>query len=178
MKILLAFILVLSSLHGYGQKKGKVDPKDVTIDSLTNVTVVLSSKLDSTSKASSALSMNLDSISKDLVRYQGMYTTIKEKVVKYDFDPADMGVIIDSLKTSRDAAFSGLTATSTAMADSVSVLTKENAALKEMMTILQADAGNKEKLVAELKQLKELLDSKIITQAEFDDKKSKLMAKW
>jgi predicted Zn-dependent peptidase len=47
-----------------------------------------------------------------------------------------------------------------------------------MMSILQTAEGDKAKLVAELKQLKELLDAKIITQAEFDEKKTVLMAKW
>ena len=107
-----------------------------------------------------------------------MYTTIKEQVVLHDFDPAEMGTIIDSLKAGRDATFSGLSASSKSMADSVALLTKENVALKEMMTILQEEEGNKEKLVAELKQLKELLDANIITQAEFDEKKTLLMAKW
>lgn len=178
MKMIIACILILSSLQAYSQKKGKVDPKDVAIDSLTKVSTMLTTQLDSTTKSAASLSKEMDSLSRDLSVYKGMYTTIKEQVVKYDFDPADMGTIIDSLKAGRDAAFSVLSATSKSMTDSVAVLTKENAALKEMMAILKADEGNKEKLVAELKQLKELLDAKIITQAEFDDKKTKLMAKW
>lgn len=178
MKMIIACILILSSLQGYSQKKGKVDPKDVAIDSLTKVSTMLTTQLDSTTKSAASLSKKVDSLSKDLTIYERMYTTIKEQVVKYEFDPADMGTIIDSLKAGRDAAFSGLSATSKSMTDSVAVLTKENAALKEMMAIMQGDEGNKDKLVAELKQLKELLDAKIITQAEFDDKKTKLMAKW
>ena len=178
MKIFLAVILILSTVEGYSQKKGKVDPKDVTIDSLTSVTTILTTQLDSTTKSAASLSMDLDSVSKDLTRYKGMYTTIKEQVVLHDFDPAEMGTIIDSLKASRDETFSGLTATSSAMADSVSVLQKENAALKEMMSVLQTAEGDKQKLVAELKQLKELLDANIITQAEFDEKKTLLMPKW
>ncbi len=176
--MIIACILILSSLQGYSQKKGKVDPKDVTIDSLTTVSTMLATQLDSTTKVASSLSMHLDSVSKDLTVYKGLYTTIKEQVVMHDFNPADMGTIIDSLKAGRDETFSGLSATSKSMADSVAILTKENAALKEMMTVLQAEVGDKEKLVAELKQLKELLDAKIITQAEFDEKKTLLMAKW
>jgi hypothetical protein len=178
MKIILACIIMLSSLQGFSQKKGKVDPKDVTIDSLTTVSTTLTTQLDSTTKVAASLSMDLDSVSKELGVYKGLYTTIKEQVVKYDFDPAEMGAIIDSLKTSRDETFSGLSATSTAMADSVAVLQKENAALKEMMNVLQTADEDKQKLVAELKQLKELLDAKIITQTEFDEKKALLMSKW
>ena len=114
MKIFLAVILILSTVEGYSQKKGKVDPKDVTIDSLTSVTTLLTTQLDSTTKSAASLSMELDSVSKDLTRYKGMYTIIKEQVVLHDFDPAEMGTIIDSLKANRDETFSGLTATSSA----------------------------------------------------------------
>lgn len=178
MKMILACILILSSLQGFSQKKGKVDPKDVAIDSLTKVTTMLTTQLDSTSKAAASLSMNLDSASKDLIVYKGLYTTIKEKVVMKDFDPATMGQIIDSLRTGRETAFSGLKATSTALSDSLTVLTQENTTLKAKVASLEAAAADKEKLIAELKQLKELLDANIISQEEFDTKKAKLMAKW
>jgi hypothetical protein len=178
MKIILACLLLFSSLQGFSQKKGKVDPKDVAIDSLTKVSTMLTAQLDSTTKAATTLSMHLDSVTRELVTYKGMYTTIKEQVVKHDFNPADMGMIIDSLKAGRDATVLGLTQTTQTMTDSVAVLTKENAAQKEMISLLQAAEGDKEKLVAELKQLKELLDAKIITQAEFDEKKARLMEKW
>ena len=119
MKIFLAVILILSTVEGYSQKKGKVDPKDVTIDSLTSVTTILTTQLDSTTKSAASLSMELDSVSKDLTRFKEMYTIIKEQVVLRDFDPAEMGTIIDSLKAGRDATFSGLSASSKSMADSV-----------------------------------------------------------
>lgn len=178
MKIFLACIILLTSLSGYSQKKGKVDPKDVAIDSLTKVSTMLTAQLDSTTKLAASLSIDLDSVSRDLAGYKGMYTAIKDQVVLRDFDPAAMGSIIDSLKAGRDASFLALTETSKTMTDSVAVLNKENAAQKEMIVLLQAAENDKEKLVAELKQLKELLDAKIITQAEFEDKKTKLMAKW
>ena len=57
MKIFLAVILILSTVEGYSQKKGKVDPKDVTIDSLTSVTTILTTQLDSTTKSAASLSM-------------------------------------------------------------------------------------------------------------------------
>lgn len=178
MKIILACILILSSVEGFSQKKGKVDPKDVAIDSLTNVTVLLTAQLDSTSNSAKSLAGELDSVSSELVVYKGVYTTIKDQVVKYDFDPADMGTIIDSLKAARDETFSGLTSTSNTMSDSVAVLVKENTELKASIATLQAANADKEKLVGELKQLKDLLDANIITQTEFDARKAKLMEKW
>lgn len=178
MKNLLLFILLLSSLQVFSQKKGKISPEEIAIDSLTQATAMLTAKLDSTTKAGMALSTHLDSVSKDLVKYKGMYTTIKEKVVLHDFDPAQTSMIIDSLKASREATLSGLTSSSTALTDSITTLSKEITTLKATVTSMEAAQADKEKIVAELKQLKELLDSKIITQEEYDVKKNKLMAKW
>jgi hypothetical protein len=178
MKNLLLFILLISSFEAFSQKKGKMSEEEIAIDSLTKATVMLTSKLDSTTKAGTMLATNLDSISKDLLKYQGMYTVIKDKVVLKDFDPTEMGQIIDSLKAGREATFSGLTETSATLTDSVSALTKENTSLKATIASMEAAQADKEKIVAELKQLKELLDSKIITQEEYDIKKSKLMSKW
>jgi len=178
MKNVLILILLCSSMLGYSQKKGKVSEEQMAIDSLTKVTSMLTSQLDSTNKSAKALSMDLDSVSAMLADYQSMHTVIKEKVVKHDFDPADMGMIIDSLKKSRDATFSGLTATSAALTDTITMLEKENTSLKSKVASLEAADANKEKIVAELKQLKELLDTNIITQEEYDIRKTKLMAKW
>lgn len=178
MKNVLILILLLSSLQAFSQKKGKVSEEQMAIDSLTKTTVMLTAQLDSTTKSGKMLSMQLDSVSKILVPYQSMYTAVKEKVLMHDFDPAKMGLIIDSLKTSRDATFSGLTATSATLTDSITTLQKENTSLKATIASLQAAEADKDKIVAELKQLKDLLDSKIITQEEYDIKKSKLMAKW
>jgi len=57
-------------------------------------------------------------------------------------------------------------------------LEKENVTLKAKVASLEAADANKEKIVGELKQLKELLDTNIITQEEYDIRKNKLMAKW
>ena len=72
-KALLLLSMLVIALFAFSQKKGKVDPKDVKIDSLTKVT--------------SALTVQLDSVSKDREIYYGLYTVIKEKVIKYKFDP-------------------------------------------------------------------------------------------
>ena len=65
------------------------------------------------------------------------------------------------------------------------MLAKENEMLKAKMDTMMvalnavnANNADKTKLVAELKDLKSLLDSKAITQAEYDEKKKLVMDKW
>src|SRR5262245_8711712 len=113
------FVLLLLAGTTSAQKKGKVDPKDVKIDSLSQVNAGLSARLDSTSK--------------QLVRYQAMHTSLKDKVIKYDFAPERTDALIDSLKTAREKTFSGLSNDAKALNDSVSVLAGQNAELKAKM---------------------------------------------
>ena len=165
MKTFMLVIFLLAAFQGFSQKKKKPDPKDIKIDSL--------------SKVNSTLSVRLDSVSKDQKLYYGLYTTIKEKVILQDFDPAKMPQIIDSLRAGRDATFAGLTAASASLRDSLAMLNQENKNLKAKLDSLTVGAGgDKSKLITELKQLKELLDAKIITQAEYDAKKKKVMDQW
>ena len=166
MKTYILVILLLAAFQGFSQKKKKPDPKDITIDSL--------------SKVNSTLSVQLDSISKDQKLYYGLYTTIKEKVILHDFDPAKMPQIIDSLKAGRDATFAGLTAASESLRDTLAILNQENKNLRAKLDSLTVGPGGADKsaLIAELKQLKELLDAKILTQAEYDAKKKIVMDKW
>jgi Short C-terminal domain len=161
MKTYLLIILLLASFHGFSQKKGKSapapDPKDLKIDSLT--------------KINGKITLQLDSVTKSSTLYLGVYTAVKEKVLLHDFDPAKTSQIIDSLKISKDATIKGLSGASASLSDSLTLLSKENSELK-------AKLNNKDALTAELKQLKDLLDSKIITQAEYDDKKKLVMDRW
>ena len=105
MKILLVFILLLVTMQGFTQfgkkKKAKkeaeqaaaiVDPRDSKIDSLTTANILLAA--------------NLDSVTKNEQLYYGLYVTIKEKVLLKDFDPTRLGLIIDSLRASKDGATS------------------------------------------------------------------------
>jgi len=174
MKILLiALFAVLTAFPVLGQKKSKVDPKDLQIDSLT--------------KASAAQSVQVDSLSRELEKYYGVYATLKEKVFKYDFDPAKTSSLIDSLRTTRDSTFSHLSSDAASSKDSLLILKTEN--MKLQATIDSLGLGNdpasalakqeadRQKAIKELKELKELLDAKIITQAEFDSKKNKLLEK-
>jgi hypothetical protein len=165
MKNILLVLFLFTAFAAFSQKKKKVDPKDAQIDTLTRANTVLTAQLDSVSK-----------------NYNGLYTTVKEKLVKSDFDPADLSGMIDSVYASRDsvAALQGLP-----LKDSVQLLHQENAKLKvqidTMNHALQKHTTanfDKAKLMTELKDLKSLLDAKVITQAEFDDKKKIIMDKW
>jgi hypothetical protein len=170
MKYFTLLLLFLAATPVFGQKKGKTDPRDLKIDSLTKSSAILNTQLDSTSK--------------ELEKYYPVYATLKEKVFKYNFDPAKTSFLIDSLRTTRDSTFTQLSST---LKDSITVLKKENKKLRATLDSLglggdpsaalaKLDA-EKTKAVADLKQLKELLDAKIITQEEFDTKKKKLLEK-
>ncbi|HNS17645.1 MAG TPA: SHOCT domain-containing protein [Bacteroidales bacterium] len=127
---------------------------------------------DSLQEALTGLSAVYDSINKVCIAYDTMYSVIKKKVILHDFDPANAEALIDSLATHRESIFSGL---STSLNDSIAALHEENTELKASLEILKAEAADKTKLVNDLKQLKELLDSGIITQEEFDAKKARLL---
>jgi hypothetical protein len=173
MKILIMFLtLLLVSLNSFGQKKSKVDPKDKQIDSLTMVT--------------KNLTLQVDSLTGELIKYKIVYITIKEKVLHYNFDPTRSVFLMDSLQASRDSAYAFLfkSSKSTALADQMSILMSENTKLKTEIDSMgkKLEAINDEELVraaaiGNLKQLKELLDSKIITDLEFVTMKKKYMEK-
>ena len=129
---------------------------------------------------SGALALQLDSVSKSQQVYYGLYTTIKDKVLLHDFDPTKLSQIIDSIRVSRDSTMSVLAAPIGSLKDSVAMLQKENLMLRAKLDTLGGgpEGGDKSKLVAELKELKGLLDAKIITQAEYDAKKKKVMERW
>ena len=177
MKIFITVLLVLLAASPvFGQKKSKTDSKDTQIDSLTRV--------------SKSLTLQLDSVSGELTKYVGVYTTIREKMIHYDFDPTKLSFLIDSIMVFSDSTALQLSAMpkSTVSADSVILLIKENTMLKATIDSMKvawgknlvAQSGEEiQKLMAisSLKQLKELLDAKIITEAEFMAKKMKYLDK-
>jgi len=177
MKILiisLSILLVSFQVEAIGKKKSKEDPKDVKIDSLT--------------KVSQHLTVQLDSVSKELVKYQGVYTTLKEKVIHYNFDPSRTGVLIDSLKASRDSTSALSSTKSKASSDSILMVLNENKILKNRCDSIKfalekyksdvtAEDVEKAKAIGSLKQLNELLASKIITAAEYTLLKKKYLEK-
>lgn len=165
MKALLSLLLLLVVFQGMGQKKkNKVDPRDAQIDTLM--------------KTNDLLTKQVDSLSKEMEVYYGLYTVIKEKVMMKDFEPARFNEIVDSVRVTRDSAHKMSTAPIAALRDSVASLTKENLELKAKVDELTLISQDKTKLVAELKDLKSLLDSKVITQTEYDDKKRLVMDRW
>ncbi len=161
--ILLCCALAMT-LPALAQKKGKVDPKDLKIDSLTKVTATLT--------------VRLDSVTKEEARYKTMHAAIKEKVILYDFAPERTGELIDSLKTARDKTFSTLTTDTKACNDSLSVVAGRNAELQAKMDEMVAASKNNELVIAQLHEIKGLLDEGILTQAEFDARKAKIMKGW
>ena len=166
------------SFPGFSQKKGKVDPKDMQIDSLAKVTVMLSTQVDSLSQSTQALSKQLVAVTKDRDRYYMVYQSMSEKVIRYKFDPSLTSMLIDSMKMRRDSTMADLNSTSLQLSDSIRTLKAENEKLQNGLRDMNAAQVDKEKIVEELRQLKELLDEKIITQEEYNGKKTKLLAKW
>ncbi|MBE0639681.1 MAG: SHOCT domain-containing protein [Bacteroidales bacterium] len=161
MKKLMIFLLMLVFVvPAFSQKKGKVDPEKVTIDSLTNVNQLLSGQLDS--------------ITAERETYFGVYSAVKDKVIKYDFNPENASDVLDSLAKSMDATALLLSSTK----DSLTAIQLTYKEISAKLDNLNAADSDKAKLVEELKQLKELLDAKIITQDDFDKKKNLLMEKW
>ena len=158
--------IVLASVQAFGQKKSKDDPKDAKIDSLTTT--------------NATLSLKIDTLSSQMVAYTGLYNAIKENVIHYNFDPTRSEFLIDSLKATRDSALlkAPPTGMTTLLTDTLNMLKYENKMLRtavDSMKIVVAEklsaANNieieKAKAILNLRQLKELYDAKIITDAEF-----------
>ena len=173
--ILILFIFLAAS-PVFGQKKSKGDTKDAQIDSLTQV--------------SKSLTLQLDSAKTELVKYASVYNTLKEKVFHYNFDPTKLSFLIDSLRAYNDSTSLLLSVMpkSGASADSLILLVKENNMLKatidsmkiaweKNLVSLSSEEIERSKAISNLKQLKELLDAKIITEAEFIAKKAKYLDK-
>ena len=162
--LILTLAFALATLSAYGQRKSKEDPKDpkdAQIDSLNNVT--------------KSLSLQLDSVSGELVKYLGLYNTIKEKVIHYSFDPTRSAYLIDSLTAKRDstsALFALNQKTTVPPADSIIAITPDSTTVP-----LSSQDIETARAISGLKQLKELLDDKIITDAEFLIMKKKYLDK-
>jgi hypothetical protein len=100
MKTFITFLFILCTLLAFGQKKKTKDQpqKDLqaTVDTLTKAN-------DSLILVNKNLTAKSDSLSAELQKYFGLYTVIRDKVVKKDFDPDRMSAIIDSLQAGRDS---------------------------------------------------------------------------
>ena len=175
-KLIVITVLLLAYATVYSQRNSKVDPKDAQIDTLNQV--------------NKNLSLKLDSVSKELVKYVGVYNAIKEKVLHYNFDPTRSAYLIDSLKASRDSTSALLSAVpkSTTKSDSLYLVLKESTLLKAKIdsikvawekekSAIPAEELERAKALSGLRELKELLDAKIITDAEFLAIKKKYLEK-
>jgi len=163
--LILSLAILLATFQSFGQKKSKVDPKDAQIATLTH---------------------QLDSVSKELVKYVAVYDTLKKKVIHYNFDPARTTYLIDSLKMRPiDSTYIKL---STAYADTIAVLKKQNAVMKASLDFTNSDAEktkvfltqeeiDKAKTLTTLKQYRDLVDAKVLTEAEFIALKKKYLDK-
>jgi hypothetical protein len=178
MKILILLLAVLlaasspASSQVFGKKKSAEAPAaDPKVDSLT--------------KANQTLTLKADSLSKDLAKYigayTGLYTVLKDKVFRYNFDPAKLSFLIDSLRGSKDATSAALLVSkpiSTLPPDSLAALVKQTTLIRANMdsmkvtlerirSAIPAEDRDKFKALNSLKQYKTLLDDKVITDEEF-----------
>jgi len=177
--VILLVLVMLLGVQAFGQKKKSKDElAAMQLDSLTQANSKLMARSDSMDRAYTSQTVQLDSVRKELVGHELMYTAVKEKVMKADFDPARTGVLIDSLKTNRDKSVSGLTKETKELGDTLSVLRETNTRLKATLADWEGRAANNEQVVRDLEQLKSLYDQKVLTQAEFDQRRTKLLAKW
>jgi cell division protein FtsB len=141
-KIIIIFLLSTFTVFGQSKKEKEQAQKETQakIDTLTKSNEALTS----TNKNLSAKS---DSLSKELEKYVALYTVIKDKVVKKDFDPAKMAVIIDSLKAGRDSltlkvAASAINADAgKKQAAQMDSLRKENTGLLYAVNLLKGGSG-------------------------------------
>lgn len=147
-------------------------------DSVIKAASVTSLHMDSLTKLNQLLTAKFNNVSIELEKYKGMYTVIKERILKRDFDPAKFSQIVDSLVASRDSTQFGLAASSAALRDSLIAHKNDIMELKAKVDAAKSEDAAKLRLANELKLLKELLDSKIITQTEFDIKKTLVLQKW
>jgi len=178
MKILImSVVLLICTSQVFGQRRSNNEP-------------VANPQVDSLNLAVKSLTQQLDSVSLELVKYMGVYNAIKEKVLHYSFDPTRSAFLIDSLQALRDSTSAALAfkPAETGAADSLKVLLIENKMLKaeldSMKTAVEKERNavppeelERAKALGNLKQLKELLDAKIITDAEYLSLKNKYLLK-
>jgi hypothetical protein len=179
MKSIILIIVIIFTVSGvFGQRKSK------EIDTLTQQNKELTSKLDSVNAV--------------VAKYTVMYNVLRDSVVKYQFDPEKTGFLLDSLKTSRSSVATMFTDPVKQANDSINLLISQNtdlvkqkteltskidslktawAAEKNAIPVVPAEELENAKAITGLKQLKELLDEKIITDAEFVTLKKKFIGK-
>ena len=176
--VLLIVVMLITISSVFAQRKSK------EIDALTQQNKALTAKLDSVNTVNS--------------KYMVMYNVLKDSLIKYQFDPEKTVFLLDSLKSSRSAAAMMLNDTDKQAADSIKMLVKQKTELikqnaeltskidsiktawtaeKNAVPVIPAEELEYAKAITGLKQLKELLEAKIITDAEFATLKKKYIGK-
>lgn len=141
MKNLIVIVFILLTFSSFAQKKGKdKDAGKAPVDTVAQANQKLTAE-------NTALKAKSDSLSKELDKYYGLYTVIKDKVVKMDFDPSKMAKIIDSLQAGRQE-LSLSAASSVMLRDSIKKIMvrydsigKENTGLLYAVNLLKGGTG-------------------------------------
>lgn len=180
---LLVIIMITSTAFGQRKSKKEASAAEAAADS-SRV------QIDSLNKVTESLTLRLDSVSSELLKYIEVYNAVKEKVIHYNFDPTRSSFLIDSLKVSRDSLFTVAASKPllTLSNDSIQMLLMTNSALKAKIDSIKlawdkekqtvpAEELEKSSAITSLKQLKELLDNKIINETEYLTLKKKYLNK-
>jgi hypothetical protein len=132
MKNVIVLLLLFNALTTFGQKQKEKDllAKNDTLTKANTALTAANKELTGTNKT---LSNKSDSLAKELDKYFGLYTVIKDKVVKKDFDPVKMTNIIDSLRAGRDS-LTLHAASGALLGDSLRALMKVNDSLSKENT--------------------------------------------
>lgn len=189
MKILIVLLAVLmTSVQGYGQILGKkksknADPRDAQIDSLTTLTKSLTLQLDSISGELSKYTVVPDS-----VKTTGDTTSVLPAAVPVTSASADSVPALVKNEPALAPVPLIVEPKEPAGPDSLAILRNENKMLRVAIDSMKIDWEKKVEIftagevirataVNDLKQLKELLDAKIITVTEFTVLKKKYLDK-
>lgn len=130
----LFFLMLMVAFTSFAQK-GK--DKDAQILALKAQVDTLKKSNEKLTIENKAMTTKTDSLSTALGSYYGLYTVIKDKVVKMDFKPEQMSAIIDSLRAGRDSLISLSGASSIMLRDSLKqVIFKSDSLKKETEGLL------------------------------------------
>lgn len=187
-RLTLLVLLVIATTQLFAQsKKELLEDAEIKVASLTEDNAMLQRQL---------YSANTE---KEL--YFNVYKSLKSELIEYDFDPTKTAFLIDSLETSWDSLYALLLDTKAQLKDSVTTLVALNQQLQVQIDSLSqndstlvdlnqpeqvqiggllqnSSVSNKDAMVKELKQLKELYVEEIISKELFEKKRDQIMQKW
>lgn len=130
----LFFLMLMVAFTSFAQKGKDKDAQILALQAQVDTLKKANEKLTIENKA---LSEKTDSLSTALGGYYGLYTVIKDKVVKMDFKPEQMSAIIDSLRAGRDSLINLSGASSIMLRDSLKqVISKSDSLKKETEGLL------------------------------------------